>query len=557
VTLSLKSTSLKLLKSMKNRLLSKYKVLLLAGLFVLVFSISFLYLRQEGSLEIGSQNLEQEKEISSVHYKSCYVLVGDFGSYQKGINFSELKGAAVTAKEEAAELLEEQGFENVSVFDDGGVVDLYTFVGEGSGYALASPWDVDYRVKSLSVDGLNFWNKDTLKEYPLCFEKVSETGQEELYELDGELYDFDVESIGSIFLGGEIIPARAVDRTWLNQSDNYTLLFDRLKEKIVNSDLAFAMLENPISGNPTPCRGCMIFVGDEKNAQGFKQVGFDGFGIGNHFGDGGKSAIERTISVLETEGIALAGASVTSLEEAAKAHIFDMNGKKVALLSAEEVAAYYWFGGSHGTNYYSGKSSSGGVGSPSIAKITQDIESAKAQADIVIVMMSWGTEYTNESNSHQKALAHALIDAGADMIVGSHPHWVQEIEIYEDKPIFYSLGNFIFDQTGEGTGMNSGPDRRNGETRQGMTMQAFYMDGKLVSIDLIPHKMCGYEQAGGESNNRTHNLAWKIQAEEMSYNEVDQIPESQGCVWYQPTPVSPDSSVYKAIWDRMMEHSNI
>ncbi|MFH1769677.1 MAG: CapA family protein [Parcubacteria group bacterium] len=71
---------------------------------------------------------------------------------------------------------------------------------------------------------------------------------------------------------------------------------------------------------------------------------------------------------------------------------------------------------------------------------------ASGSESFVAVNMHWGNEYTKFSSSKQRNLAHKLIDAGADVIIGHHPHVVQEIEIYEGKPIFYSLGNFIFDQ---------------------------------------------------------------------------------------------------------------
>ena len=64
----------------------------------------------------------------------------------------------------------------------------------------------------------------------------------------------------------------------------------------------------------------------------------------------------------------------------------------------------------------------------------------------MIVFLHWGEEYQLISSSSQRKLAHSLIDAGADLIIGSHPHVVQEIEKYKGKLIFYSLGNFIFDQ---------------------------------------------------------------------------------------------------------------
>lgn len=76
-------------------------------------------------------------------------------------------------------------------------------------------------------------------------------------------------------------------------------------------------------------------------------------------------------------------------------------------------------------------------------EIIKDLED---EVDYTVVNMHWGQEYKALSNTTQQSLAHALIDAGADVIIGHHPHWVQEIELYKNRPIFYSLGNFVFDQ---------------------------------------------------------------------------------------------------------------
>ncbi len=82
-----------------------------------------------------------------------------------------------------------------------------------------------------------------------------------------------------------------------------------------------------------------------------------------------------------------------------------------------------------------------------ILKVVDLIKNARNQAvDFVIINAHWGQEYKEISNKRQRELAHAFIDAGADVVIGHHPHVVQEMEVYNNRPIFYSLGNFIFDQ---------------------------------------------------------------------------------------------------------------
>ncbi|MDQ5927735.1 MAG: hypothetical protein QG633_173 [Patescibacteria group bacterium] len=80
-----------------------------------------------------------------------------------------------------------------------------------------------------------------------------------------------------------------------------------------------------------------------------------------------------------------------------------------------------------------------------IIETSREIESFGTSTHIV-VMMHWGDEYQPVHNAFQETIAHALIDAGVDAVIGSHPHVIQDIEVYNGAPIFYSLGNFIFDQ---------------------------------------------------------------------------------------------------------------
>jgi len=79
------------------------------------------------------------------------------------------------------------------------------------------------------------------------------------------------------------------------------------------------------------------------------------------------------------------------------------------------------------------------------AKALEDVKLIRGQVDVLVAYTHWGTEYLPRTADEQRR-AHALIDAGADVIIGSHPHVVQEKEIYQGKTIYYSLGNFVFDQ---------------------------------------------------------------------------------------------------------------
>ena len=98
--------------------------------------------------------------------------------------------------------------------------------------------------------------------------------------------------------------------------------------------------------------------------------------------------------------------------------------------------------------YYAAGQTKAGSAQLTGATVKADVAAArKAGADVVIVFPHWGTEYDPTPFAGQKTLAEAAIDAGADLVIGNHAHWAGAMEVYKGKPIWYALGNFVFDQT--------------------------------------------------------------------------------------------------------------
>jgi poly-gamma-glutamate synthesis protein (capsule biosynthesis protein) len=124
-----------------------------------------------------------------------------------------------------------------------------------------------------------------------------------------------------------------------------------------------------------------------------------------------------------------------------------------------------------------------GLAGMDINKMTTAVTELKTEVDLVAILIHAGAEYTNKPNKQQIAFAHAAIDAGADLVIGHHPHWVQITEIYNGRPILYSLGNLIFDQMWSL------------ETQQGALAEITVTDKQLDSIRIIPIKIIDYGQA--------------------------------------------------------------
>lgn len=156
----------------------------------------------------------------------------------------------------------------------------------------------------------------------------------------------------------------------------------------------------------------------------------------NHTGDFGKAAFDNMLDLLDRHHVAYFGGG-HNLRHAHQPFIKEVNGKRIGVL------AY---------NGFFPRSFEALTDAPGSAwldddYVTEGIKQAKQQlgVDFLIVYPHWGWEYQKTASERQQRMAHLMIDSGADAVVGGHPHVTQNIEIYKGKPVFYSLGNFIFD----------------------------------------------------------------------------------------------------------------
>ncbi|WP_348063351.1 CapA family protein [Roseateles sp.] len=154
----------------------------------------------------------------------------------------------------------------------------------------------------------------------------------------------------------------------------------------------------------------------------------------NHSGDFGPQAFAQMLGRLRQAGLAYFGGG-TDLRAAHQPAIIERQGLRIALLGYNEMFPRRF---------------EAGPDSPGIAwadeeQIVADIRAARAQADVVIPYMHWGQEHSETSHARQHALARLMIRAGADAVVGTHPHVRQDAEVIDGKPVIYSLGNFVFD----------------------------------------------------------------------------------------------------------------
>ena len=166
----------------------------------------------------------------------------------------------------------------------------------------------------------------------------------------------------------------------------------------------------------------------------------------NHAIDYGITGMQDTLENLKNADITPMGAGNTE-DEAHQAVVKDVNGRKITILNymdSENFAEYsydampYANGSNPGYSAYDSQDAQKQIGENN-------------DSDLIVAYLHFGNEYSNSPNENQVKIAHELIDYGADVVIGSHPHVTQGIEMYNGKPIFYSLGNFIFDQSNTAT----------------------------------------------------------------------------------------------------------
>lgn len=253
--------------------------------------------------------------------------------------------------------------------------------------------------------------------------------------------------------------------------------------------VAFANLEIPLTnqGRPTAAkpaaeiraRDQFVLRGDPRHTQALKASGFDVVSLGNnHTFDYGLEGFRQMRALLDRAGILHSGAG-ENLDEARRVAVFTTpSGVRVGMVSAlgfigakgasRCTPATPKRGGVHWLNL------GGGVTATSRKRIEAWLAPAKAQCDVLVVAMHWGTEKMKTPTPYQVSVGRALVDSGADVVWGHHPHVLQGAEVYKGKPILYSAGNLVSPLPGQ-TGF----------------FRVYFEEGKFKSFRFFPAQIRG------------------------------------------------------------------
>ncbi len=295
--------------------------------------------------------------------------------------------------------------------------------------------------------------------------EASDALQGVLQEVIGQLPQPVREPAFTIAVAGDIILGRTVHRI-MEQSGDWAAPFRAVAPLLAEADLTIADLECALTGSFAPPDDpyTMRFMTYPQAVEGLLLAGIDAVSLANnHSMDFGAQGMRDTLKTLEGRGIAHFGIGET-LAEARQPALLQVAGTTVALLGYDGISAA-WYGA--------------GADWPGTAPldpelVTEDVSAASSLADVVIPFFHWGIEYTLLPTDEQRQIARAAIDAGATLVLGSHPHWLQGFEFYRGRPIFYSLGNFVFDQ------------EWSQETKQGVILRLRFEGPRLRAFSFQP-----------------------------------------------------------------------
>ena len=247
--------------------------------------------------------------------------------------------------------------------------------------------------------------------------------------------DFDQSYVDLAFVGDIMLDRGVRSSVNKNFGGDYSRLFDNLGI-LKKEDISFANLEGPASDQGKDKHNLYSFRMDPNVIPAIKGAGFDIVSVANnHVGDWGRDAYIDTLARLKENEVLFAGGGLTE-SDAVLPTIIEKYGMKIGYLAFSDK----------GPNDMGVTANQAGLLLANNPHFDAIISNASKQVDYLVVSFHFGEEYKTVHNDRQEFLAHKAIDDGAKIVIGAHPHVIEDAEVYKNGYIAYSLGNFIFDQ---------------------------------------------------------------------------------------------------------------
>ncbi|MGB4504015.1 MAG: CapA family protein [Syntrophaceticus sp.] len=292
--------------------------------------------------------------------------------------------------------------------------------------------------------------------------------------------------------------------------------FEQMAPLLKKSDLTFGNLETSLSRRGTPIPGKGIwFRSDPAVAGALKEAGYDVLSIANnHILDYDSPALLDTLEFLREQGIDPVGGG-RDLDEAVQPVIKEFKGQKIAFIAATEMADIFW--SYQYPRTFEARPDIPGVQKFDVDELVNTVSSLRDQVDTIVVSLHWGTEYSDYPEEYQKEAAHRLVDAGAKLVIGHHPHCLQGVEMYNGSFIAYSLGNFVYDK------------QRRPKCQETVLIKTFFQGKELERVELYP-VMISYEQPRTAQRDDADRILQKMKKLSLDLDTSLDIKDEKGVI---------------------------
>jgi poly-gamma-glutamate synthesis protein (capsule biosynthesis protein) len=274
--------------------------------------------------------------------------------------------------------------------------------------------------------------------------------------------------------------------------------FVKVAPILKKADMAFANLETPVSIRGKAADKMFAFRSKPATLKGVVYAGIDGVTLANnHILDYGQGAMLDTLLHLNKYKIGYTGAG-SNIEAAFKPYTQTIKGKKIAVIGVSRVLS--------DPSWYAGKKSPGAASAYTLEPMLGEIKKSSKTNDVTVVYIHWSEEFKDYPEEYARTMAKQMIDSGADIIIGSHSHCLMGIEYYKKKPIYYSLGNFVFNRS-----------TRGGDKTIDSMMVNFEMDNNSITSKITPVKIIR-----GQPNlmDKSYNKKIIAKMNKLSFNAI-------------------------------------